>query len=80
MEEQSENVKDIIETRICPECKALLTANYTATAVTYACSLFLCIGLACWVPCVVDACQRVELQCEKCDKKVAEMDPHCLCL
>lgn len=36
-----------------------MTANYTPTITTYACSLFLCIGLACWVPFAVDACQRI---------------------
>lgn len=62
MEEQAEH-KDLIETRICPECQALLTATYTLTPMTYACSFFLCIGLACWVPCAIDACQGLDLHC-----------------
>ena len=69
-----------MRTRLCPECNMLLTSEYSPTKVTFACSLLLCVGLACWVPCVLDSCQRIELRCEHCEKTILDLEPHCLCL
>jgi hypothetical protein len=57
---------EIVRTRVCPDCNMLLTSEYSATKVTYACSLMLCLGLACWVPFVLDSCQRLVLRCDHC--------------
>ena len=62
---------ELIKTRTCPECNMLLSSEYTDTKVTCCCSLMLCVGLACWVPLVLDSCQKVELRCEQCEKTVA---------
>lgn len=64
---------DILKTRVCPDCNMLLNSEYSTTKVTVACSLFLCIGLACWVPFALDACQRLQLKCEHCDKTVIDV-------
>ena len=80
MEEVGYNSLEIVKSRICPDCNIILTASYTSTKFTYLCSLFLCIGMACWAPWVIDGCKKIELYCEKCDKKVLELEPHCLCL
>ena len=57
----------------------MLTSEYSPTGATFACALLLCVGLACWVPFVLDGCQHLTLRCDHCDKTVLELDPHCLC-
>lgn len=73
--EENEGIfnQDILKTRICPDCNMLLNSEYTPNRVTFACSLLLCIGLACWVPFALDACQRLELKCEHCEKIVMDV-------
>lgn len=59
MNESRTGEAEVVRTRICPDCNMLLTSEYTVTKVTLCCSLMLCLGLACWVPFALDACQKL---------------------